>query len=49
MTTTNNAQGDEPRTTSLERQVQTLIAAVKRLIKQNHNLEEQLRQKEHGA
>ena len=46
---TNNIQGDEPRTTALERQVQTLIVAVKHLIKQNHNLEEQLRQKECGA
>ena len=45
METTNNAQGDESRPTALERQVQTLIAAVERLIKQNHDLEEQLRQK----
>ena len=43
MATTNNNQGDEPRTTTLERQVSTLAAAVKRLIKQNHDLEEQLR------
>ena len=49
MMTTNNAQGDEPCTTTLERQVQTLIVVVKCLIKQNHNLEEQLRQKERGA
>ena len=45
MTTTNNIQGDEPRTTALERQVQTFTAAVERLTKQNHDLEEQLRQK----
>ena len=43
MATTNNNQGDEPRTTTLERQVPTLAAAVKRLIKQNHDLGEQLR------
>ena len=43
-TTTNN-QGDEPRPTALERQVQTLTAAVERLTKQNHDLEEQLCQK----
>ena len=45
MATTNNNQGDEPRTTALERQVQTLAAAMTRLTKQNHDLEEQLRQK----
>ena len=45
MATTNNAQGDEPRTTALERQVQTLAAAIECLTKQNHDLEEQLRQK----
>ena len=45
MATTNNVQGEEPRTTALKRQVQTLVAAVERLIKQNHDLEEQLRQK----
>ena len=45
MATTNNNQGDEPRTTALKRQVQTLVVAVERLTKQNHNLEEQLRQK----
>ena len=43
MATTNNVQEDEPRPTALERQVQTLIAAVERLIKQNQVLEEQLR------
>ena len=44
-TTTTNNQGDEPRPTALERQVQTLTAIVKHLTKQNHDLEEQLRQK----
>jgi len=44
MATTNNHQGDEPHTIVLERQVQTLAAAVERLTKQNHDLEEQLRQ-----
>ena len=46
--TTNNVQGDEPHTTALERQVQTLDAAIERLIKQNHDLEEQLHQKNAG-
>ena len=47
MATTNNVQEDEPpRPTALERQVQTLVAAVERLTKQNHDLEEQLRQKD---
>ena len=45
MATTNNVQGDKSRPTVLERQVQTLTAAVKCLTKQNQNLEEQLRQK----
>ena len=45
MATTNDVQRDEPSTIALERQVQTLAAAVERLTKQNHNLEEQLRQK----
>ena len=45
MTTTNNVQGDELRPTALERQVQTLTAAVERLTKQNQDLEEQLWQK----
>ena len=45
MATTNNVQGDEPRTTALGRQVQTLAAAIECLTKQNHDLEEQLRQK----
>ena len=44
MASTNN-QGDEPRTTALERQVQTLATTVERLTKQNHYLEEQLRQR----
>ena len=35
-----------PRSTALERQVQTLAAAVERLTKQNHDLEEQLRQRD---
>ena len=43
--TTNNHQGDEPCTTALERQVQTLATAVECLSKQNHDLEEQLRKK----
>ena len=47
MATTNNGQGDEPpRYTALERQVQTLMAVVERLMKQNHDLEEQLRQRD---
>ena len=49
MATTNNVQGDEPpRSTALERQVQTLMAVVERLMKQNHDLEEQLRQRDTG-
>ena len=44
MATTTNNQGDKPRPTALKRQVQTLTA-VERLTKQNHDLEEQLRQK----
>ena len=44
-TTTNNVQGDEPRLTALERQVQTLTSVMERLTKQNQVLEEQLRQK----
>ena len=43
MTTTNNVQGDEPHTATLERQVQTLATTVECLTKQNHDLEEQLR------
>ena len=45
MATTNNIQRNEPYTTSLKRQVQTLAIAVEHLTKQNHDLEEQLRQK----
>ena len=49
MATTNNVQGDKPpRSTALERQVQTLAAVVERLTKQNHDLEEQLRQRDTG-
>ena len=49
MATTNDVQSDEPpRPTALERQVQTLAAAAERLTKQNHDLEEQLRQKNPG-
>ncbi|KAM3697326.1 hypothetical protein ACJW31_06G103900 [Castanea mollissima] len=44
MATTNN-QGEEPHATTLERQVQTLAAAVERLTRQNQDLEEQLRQR----
>ena len=43
-TTTNN-QSDEPRPTTLEMQIQTLTTAMEHLTKQNHDLEEQLRQK----
>ena len=49
MATTNDIQNDEPpRPTALERQVQTLAAAVERLTKQNRDLEEQLRQRDPG-
>ena len=49
MATTNNVQEDKPpRSTALERQVQTLAAAIERLTKQNHDLEEQLRQRDAG-
>jgi len=48
ITTTNNAQRDEPRAIALKREVQTLDAAMERLTKQNHNLEEQLHQKNTG-
>ena len=40
MATTTNKQGDEPWPIALEMQVQTLIVAVERLTKQNHDLEE---------
>ena len=50
MATTNNVQEDESRPIALERQVQTLTTAVKRLTKQNQVLEEQLRRKAgHGV
>ena len=49
MATTNNVQGDEPpKSTALERQVQTVAATVECLTKQNHDLEEQLRQRDTG-
>ena len=49
MANSNDVQGDgPPRPTALERQVQTLAAAVERLAKRNHDLEEQLRQKNTG-
>ena len=45
MATTNNVHEDEPRPSTLERQVQTLATAVELLTKQNQILEEQLRRK----
>ena len=45
---TNNHQGDDPHTTALERQVQTLATTVECLIKWSHDLEEQLRQRDAG-
>ena len=45
MAITVNNQGDELRIITLERQVQTFAMAVECLTKQNHDLEEQLRQK----
>ena len=45
MATINNVQGDEPRTATPERQVQTLVTAIEHFTKQNHDLEEQLCQK----
>ena len=45
MATTTNNQGDKLRPTTLERQDQTLTVVVKRLTKQNQDLEEQLQQK----
>ncbi|XP_030924729.1 uncharacterized protein LOC115951715 [Quercus lobata] len=48
MATTNNVQGDEPCSTALERQIQTLTAAMECLTQQNHDLEEQLHQKNVG-
>ena len=48
MATTNNVQGEEPRPTAMERQVQTLTVVVECLTKQNHDLEEQLPQRNAG-
>ena len=49
MATTNNVQGDKPpRSTALERQVQTLMTTMEYLTKQNHDLEEQLCQRDAG-
>ena len=48
METINNVQGDEPYTATPERQVQTLVVVVECLTKQNHDLEEQLRQRTAG-
>ena len=45
---TNNNQGEEPHTTALKKQVQTLVATMEHLSKQNHNLEEQLHQRNTG-
>ena len=45
MVTTNDVQEEEALTTVLERQVRTLATVVERLTKQNHDLEEQLNQK----
>ena len=45
MATINDVQEEETPTTALERQVRTLAVAVERLTKQNHDLKEQLRQK----
>ena len=45
---TNNNHGDETRIIALKRQVQTLAMTVECLTKQNHDLEEQLRQRDAG-
>ena len=45
MVTTNDVQEEETPTTALERQVKTFATAVEHLTKQNHDLEEQLNQK----
>ena len=45
---TNNNQEGEPCTTALERQVQTLAEVVECLTQQNHDLEEQLHQRNAG-
>ena len=43
---TNNHTGEEPHTPTLKRQVHTLTATVECLTKQNHDLEEQLCQRD---
>ena len=48
MATTNNVQGDKPHPTAFERQIQTLTEAVEHFTQQNHDLEEQLCQKNAG-
>ena len=45
LATINNIQEDEPQPTAIEKQVQVLTAAVKRLTKQNQVLEKQLHRK----
>ena len=45
LATINNIQEDEPQPTAIEKQVQVLTAAVKRLTRQNQVLEEQLHRK----
>ena len=45
---TNNHIGEEPCIVAFERQVQILVVAVERLTKQNHDLEEQLCQRDAG-
>ena len=45
MATTNDVQEEEAPMTALKRQVRTLATAVERLTKQNHDLKEQLNQK----
>ena len=46
--TINNVQEEAPWPTALEWQIQTLMATVERLTKQNHDLEEQLCQRNTG-
>ena len=45
---TNNNNRDEPLTTALKKQAETLAAFIERLTKQNHDLEEQLCQRDAG-
>ena len=45
---TNNNNEDEPRIIALERQVKTLAATVEHLTKKNHDMEEQLCQRDAG-